>query len=592
MLKIKAFIEKGNNIKIVLIVTFLLSVILRTVLGIACGQMNVFYDELLHWNLSKSVFYHLGSNFRNDILSYKEILYSIVISGSHIFGNTETQYYIAVGINSVLMSSVIFPVYFMSSRFLNNKYRAGIIAFISVMLPEMFYTTKILQENLFYPMTIWFFYIFIVLILKEQYRIRNVLLLGGYVFLVSLCKQMALNIFAGVILYYILQFLFFDKGNRKKCFISLLYFVTMFLVLKVSYDILFNIVNGIAKESSAEVTIIAILQNLLDSYLLSRLIYPALTYLLMSALYFGFFTLFLPLSIGKDLNKEERNLFIIIGTILISTITVICLRIVPAENLDEMTARFHFIYMFFLIIPLLILFFSIYDKIRKVKQNRRIIFLSFTYILLLNYISIMPAEGSTIDCVGANYIKYLFNSEMMVNTLYMLIITGISICLYLLYKKKIKLFYSVILAGLLLSGVISNLYTYIYLYNDKQDSINKKEDALILNEYFENRKDFDWNSLLVISDRNTSDAKLESFLKRPDYYYSKTEDFTGYIKEHPGESFSGLNLYSFNHQFYDIKAAYPEYILTNKWISINGYDKVDLDLSRYYLYSRNKEAMN
>lgn len=589
MAKIRTFLEKGFNIYIILIFTFVLSVMIRIGIGLVCGQMNVFYDELLHWNLSKSVYYHLGSNFRNDILSYKEILYSVVLSVTHAFGNAETHYHIAVGINSVLMSSVIFPVYFMAYRFLHSRYRSFLIGVISILVPEMYYTVKLLQENLYYPMVIWFFYIFIVLVLNNQYRIRNGILMGGYLFLVSLCKQMALNLFAGVVLYYILQFLFFDKENRKKCLINLLFLVTVFCSLKFAYDNLFNIVNHISKESSSETTIIAILRNITDTYLLSRLIFPALSYLLLTTLYFGYFTVTLPLSMGDKLDKKERNLFLLTGTILISTIMVICLRIIPAENLDEISTRFHFRYMFFLAIPLFIVLFSIYDKSRRLKFNPKIGILSVLYILLLGYISIMPAEGSTIDCVGANYNKYLFNSDMMENTFRMLIILWITGCVYLLYKRKIKLFYSVLIISFVLSGVISNLYTYIYIYNDKQNSMNKNEDALALNRYFDEQPDFDWRSLLIVSDKNVSDAKLETFLKRPDYYYSKTADFSDYIKEHPGESFWELNLYSFNHMFHDPDVGYPKYILTNKWYSIKGYEKTMIDLNRYYLYKRTVE---
>ncbi|WFR56258.1 hypothetical protein QA584_21975 [Anaerocolumna sp. AGMB13025] len=592
MSKIKTYLEKGNNIYLILIVTFIGSVLLRIGLGLLCGQMNVFYDELLHWNLSKSVYYHLGSNFRNDILSYKEILYSIVLSVSHAFGDGQTQYHVAVAMNSVLMSSVVFPVYFMSNRFLNNRFRSFLIAVISIMVPEMYYTTKILQENLYYPMVIWFFFIFIMLILKNPYKLRNVILMSSYIFLVSLCKQMALNIFTGVVLYYILQFLFFDKENRKKCLISLLFFITVFLGLKFTYDILFNLINHISKESSAETTIIAILQNMFDTYLLSRLMYPLLSYLLLTTLYFGYFTVTLPISMSSVLDKKERNLFIVTCTILLSTIMVICLRIIPAENLDQVMARFHFRYMFYLVVPLLITLFSIYDKVKLVKFDLKIIILSVVYLMLLGYISIMPAEGSTIDCVGANYIKYLFNSEMMVNTFHMLVILWIAGSIYLLYRKKVKAFYGVVAATLLLSGVISNIYTYIYIYNDKQNSVNKNSDALTLNKYFEDQKDFDWRSLLFVSDKNVSDAKLETFFERPDYYYSKTDDFKKYIKDFPGESFWNLNLYSFNHLFHDPKVGYPEYILTNKWYSIEGYTQSELKLKRYYLYVRDEDGAN
>ena len=67
-MKIKTFLKDDKNVKYLIIVTFFLSVILRTLLGIAFGQINVFYDELLHWNLSKAVHYHLGNNFRNEML--------------------------------------------------------------------------------------------------------------------------------------------------------------------------------------------------------------------------------------------------------------------------------------------------------------------------------------------------------------------------------------------------------------------------------------------------------------------------------------------------------------------------------------------
>jgi len=592
MMKIKTFFKNENNVKYLVIATFFLSVILRTILGIAFGQINVFYDELLHWNLSKAVHYSLGNNFRNDILNYKEILYSMVISFSHYFGNPETQYFVAVGINSVLMSSVVFPIYLMSLKFINNKHQAGFIAFISIMIPEMFYTSKIIQENLYYPMVIWFFFLFIVLILKNQYKIANVIILSNYVYLISLCKQMALNIFAGVILYYLLQFFFFDKENRKKCVRSIIWFITIFLGLKVVYEIIFNLLNNLSTVSSSETTISVILGNLLDPWLLCELIFPAISYILMSILFFGFFTVLLPLSITKKLNKKERNLLLIIGTIFISTIAVICLRIIPSENLEDVTIRFHFRYLFFLLIPLLILFFSIYPKIVSGAANKKAAIMSVIFGLLLNYISIIPAKGSRIDCVGANYIKYLFDDEAMINTLHMLILISISICLYLLYRKKIKLLYSIIIVSIIIFGIVSNCYTYSLSYTSKQQAVSKKEDALAINEYFGETIASDMNSLLIISDTNVSCAQFEVYLQYPNYYYSKTKDFGEYIESNSGESFENLNLYSFNHLFYNKDIGYPKYIITaKKTLEIQGYDKVELVLKNYFLYSKNNVSI-
>lgn len=586
MAKWKVFINKKGNAGYIIVTIFIISVVIRTVLGVAFGQMNVFFDELLHWNLSKSVYYHLGSLFRNDMLNYNEMLYSVVISVSHFFGNTEMQYFIAVGINSILMSSVVFPVYAMSESFLGSRYQAVILSFVSIMLPEMAYTAKIIQENLYYPMTIWFFYLFIFLILRNPYRKRNMVFLGSYVFAVSLCKQMALNIFTGVVLYYLLQFLFFDKENRKKCAVCLLWFTAVFGSLKMLYGVLFNLANGLATESSSEVTIGVILGNLLDPYLISQLIYPAVTYLLLSVMFSGLFTVILPLSLVKELSVKERNLLLIIGTIFTSTVMVICLRIIPAENLDVVKIRFHFRYLFYLVVPLLILFLSMKDRLAGGKYLKRAALLSLLYILLLSHISILPEEGSKIDCAGANYIKYLFESEMMQNTLRILIIIVMSFCLYLLHRKKIKLFYSVILAGFVVSGIVNNCYTYSEFYENKQQSVSKKEDAFTINSYFHDIINKEDNSLLIISETKYSEGKLEVYLQHPDYYLCKMEDFKEFADGYSGGSFAGLTMNSFNIEFRDEELNCPEYIISYEPIRLEGYKETDIALNRYHMYER------
>jgi hypothetical protein len=628
-------LSKKKSVRALLFLLFLFSVALRTILGICFGQMNVFYDELLHWNLSKSIYYGIGNNFRNDILNYKEILYSAVIAVSHAFGNTEVQYFVAVGINSVLMSSVVFPVFGMTMEFLKRKEKYSkapvvvactfsapglklqasshinrntfaksifedkrflksiILAFISVFVPEMVYTAKIIQENLYYPLAIWFFYIFIVVIMKNPYRIRNVTAFGAYVFVLSICKQMALNIFAGVVLYYILQFLFFDKKNRRKCVTAIIWFSAGFLVLKFLYGVIFNLVNGLTNISSSEVTIGVILENLIDPYLLSQLIYPAMTYILLSILVFGFFTVLLPGSILKKLSVKERNLFLLVGMIFISTIAVICLRIIPSENLDNVAIRFHFRYLFFLLIPLLVLFMSIYDKVLRIKVTKRICILSGVYLLLLNHIGIMPAQGSKIDCVGYNYIKYLFDSDMMVKTFQLLIVMGVVFGCYLLYKRKVKLLYFLVLASFILSCLVNDCYTYSEYYKNKIDSVGKKEDAFTINSYLHDNISVDqknaFRKLLIISESKVSDAKLEVYLQYPNYYFCKMDDFDKFKENEENASFGELNLYSFNNDFQDADFAYPEYIISYKPISLDGYEEVYLNLNKYYFYTRTEK---
>jgi hypothetical protein len=585
MKRVKQYIEKESDVKYLIVSIFILSILARTVLGILFGQMNVFYDELLHWNISKSIHYDLSTNFRNSIINYNEILYSIFVSISHFYGNAETQYYIAVGINSIIMSSVIFPVYFMSNKFLNNKFRSVVISFISIILPEMFYTSKILQENLFYPMAIWFFYIFIKMIKYDQYSKKNVMLLSIYTFLISICKQIALNIFIGVLLYYILQ-LFIDKENRKRCIKSILLFVFIFFIFKLTYNKLFAFIYDIEITSTSSNAIITIIKNIFDIKLLMKLIFPAITYTMSSILYSGFFTVLLPLSYIKICNKYERNLLLIILMLFVSTVAVICLSIVPYENPDQVNIRIHIRYLFYLIIPILIVFFSIYDRVKNFDKIN-ISLISALFVICLYYVNVIPPY-SLIDCMPSYHLSYFIQSDVIKYTLYLFIIVFIFLSLYLLYKNKIKFLYITIIICLMINGVLSNGFAYYISNRVKLVSVYDKEDALSLNKYFNENITNRSDKVLIISGTAISNGTLELYLEIP-YYFCLIEDFNNMFYD---SSFDKLNLTSFNFQFKDKNLPYPKYIITNTPLFIQGYDNVNINLNKYYLYIKNNEEFS
>lgn len=588
MKKLNMIMEKDKNLKYLLISLFILSVIFRSYWGITHGEIYVFFDELLHWNISKSIFWGLGTNFRNDIINYQEILYSILMSISHCIGNTEIQYYIAIGINSVLMSSVIFPVYKMAKCFINDKKVAVLISLIAIIMPEMFYTSKIMQENLYYPLVIWFFYIFIKFILKDQYNYKSLIKLSLYIFIISLCKQMALNLFCGICLYYFIQFII-DKPNRKKCFFGMFSFITVFICLKLIYNYIFVLLLGVNTSSCSENTIKFILKNLFDLHIITKLIYPALCYIILTILYFGVFTIILPVINFKSLNKNQQNLLLLVGSIFITTIGVICLSIIPIENLDQINIRFHYRYFFFLLIPILILFFSMYQDIHSYINYRNLTAFTIFYIMLLKYVNIIPV-GSQVDCIPSNYLNRIFNSDMMKNTLYMLIIIGILLCLLLLYNKRIKLLYILIVFYFVFTSSMSLIYDYNESDRIKQSSIIQKEDALKLNEFLSTNK-HKQNSVLIISDQAVSDAPFEAYLKYPNYYYTMKADFIHYLTNMKNNTFSKLQLFSFNNYFNDNNIKNPKYIICNEKLNLNGYRFVDIHMKKYFLYSRTRNEI-
>ena len=100
------------NMKELVVVLFISSVILRGIIATIFSEYSVFYDELLHLKLAKGISEGQGIYFRGAELNYKEILYSLIISPAFLVSsNMEIVHIFIMWINSVLMSSAIRDMY-------------------------------------------------------------------------------------------------------------------------------------------------------------------------------------------------------------------------------------------------------------------------------------------------------------------------------------------------------------------------------------------------------------------------------------------------------------------------------------------------
>lgn len=571
-----------RKVYVILFSIFILNIVIRSILALKFSDLSVFPDELLHWNISKSIAENGKVIYRNINIGYSEILYSIVISIAHISSDTEVAYKIAKVINCILMSSAIFPIYLMAMKILKNKKISLLIAIIGIIVPEMTYTLKIMQENLYYPMFMWFWFIIITMIYDNKFSNRNIILLALYVFFMTICKQMGLNVFVGIVIYYIV-ITFLYKKNYKRNLIQLFLFIISFMIIKNIYISIFNIVNNTGNTITDSV-ISQIIHNILNKSILVKLIYPLLDYVVMIIISFGVYTVILPFSLFSKLEDKQQKLLIIIIAIIFSTIGVICFQILPAENLGETVIRVHLRYIYYMFIPLFILFYSCSKKVEEVGVNKLGILLLFNLIIMISLINVLPkyvsVDGPTLTILGT--VEKLDAISISVKMILIFAITALG---YLLYNEKVKIFYRSIVVILIVNSLV-NTVAFCKSENIGRKNFNEtKNEAIQMNNYLEqNLKEN--SKIVILATDEYAEGNLEGHLSVPYYLILKNDFYNNIINGNKIE-FNNMQLVTFSKSCKNDQFSEPDYIICKNYIGINGYDLVDIGLKDYKLYRKN-----
>lgn len=569
----KSVLKQGT----ILFSIFILSSVFRSILGLKNAEFSVFFDEVLHWNIAKSLISGKGIAFRGVMVARYDILYSFFISFANIVDNTENAYHIALVINAILMSTTIFPVYLFARKAgLSKNYSYGMSCF-SVLIPEMTYTCSIVQENLMYPMAIWYFVIFLYVI-EDIEKNKKVAGLAIFAFLLCLVKDFALAFFCGTVLFFILEFII--KNNSVKILKALFVYIFVFLIFWIGYRKIINFytydANIISKSSSIFDSILKL--KIKD---LIRMIYPIVVYIVATITFWGVFPIIVLVSLFEKLDEKLKNILKLTGFLFLSYIGVISKVITLSENYDSLTIRIHYRYYFFLIIPVMICFLLVRDKI---EVNLKLILLLCLFITLLKTVNSIPTMGSKIDCPIADIFRYM-DSDMLKTTVIVLFIIFIAFLFYLLFIKKMILFKVALFLFFLVLFLGDMILGYQTLHPIKEANYNKREEINIINNYIGKRKD---NQILLLGNNDHFTFFLESYLQN--LYYLITEEEMILTEER--NSLQGAVLEGFKTKFLYQTENNPQFIIAGKELNFDGYAQVDLGISNYYLYERNGETVD
>jgi len=189
--KLKLKFSKTRDTVIILIL-FLLFFLFLFSLSFFLKRISIISDEILYYDIARSIFYGQGIKELNASRSYQKILYSLIISPFFAIKNPLVRVNLITTFNCVIYASSIFPLWLISKNYLNRK-NCYIILILNMIFPYIMFSTSFMAEILYYPLVLWLFYVWIKR--PENYNPKKFIfdaLLGFVCFIVYACKEVGL----------------------------------------------------------------------------------------------------------------------------------------------------------------------------------------------------------------------------------------------------------------------------------------------------------------------------------------------------------------------------------------------------------------
>ncbi len=119
---------------------YLVLVITKVILAYFIPAPSVFSDEYYYIKTARSFFFNKEFTVHGTITSKFPPLYPIILSPSYLLNDMKTIYFLMKIINAILLSSIIFPIYWLAKEFLDEN-KAFLITIITSLLAPFLLTS-------------------------------------------------------------------------------------------------------------------------------------------------------------------------------------------------------------------------------------------------------------------------------------------------------------------------------------------------------------------------------------------------------------------------------------------------------------------
>lgn len=479
------------------------------------STVHVEVDEELYLSLAKS-FHYLGRfEMNGEIANYNCVLYSMLISIAYYFYNPRTLLFTMRLINVVVMCSSIFPIWLLASKVLQSEKKAMNLCLLSMMMPYMFDSAYIMQENLSYPLFLWTVY-FGYCAFEEKTRSR---ILPAAV-LAALCfftKTYLLSIPVAVNICFIMQLK--NEKEVKEPVKRIAFYDCVYLCSVAALYVFVYLINGGMKGENHY-------SNQLSG------LFPVTGWTVVSAItgiviFGGLFLLntgVLPMPAILYYKKRFQkcrwifNFTILSCVILIMEIVI--LVVIPIEGVPTIPHKFQFRHFNILVPLILILYAEVMDEIDFLRNGRVQKGIYLSIVLSMCYFIIM--QGKTRQAIMDGHVYLLLENAskyvMRYADVLAVILIGVAFTFLLLQIKKkekwINIYHKACIAFVLMFWLL-NCVQLPYYTNYVAEGMQIQDDGIKIAEYLNEN---DYESVYYVYE-NTEEKK--SYLR----------NFYGYIKQ-------------------------------------------------------------
>ena len=345
-----------RTIFILTVILFVISSVIRSVCACFSKSIGIYPDEIRYIDISRSLFNGTGILVHNVHMDFDQILYPIFLIPFNFIKNQILQINAIAVFNSVLVSSVIFPVYLLGRKIIKKNSIILLLLCTIFLLPDLAMSVTFMSENLFYPLSAWLIY-FVFQFWdsdKKKEKIVYCILSAVFCFLSYLTKVVSVYFIGAFISALGFDCLFTKKNTVKQ---------------NIKYGIIFSFI-ACGAILGFKLLIYLLLGSGNASYNgnlgLSIYDFKTVMYFLYANLYNGMFALtaffyfpvILPLFRFKRLSNSEKNMLVFAVVSLVIMIVIITCSISLNEDYPNLYMRQHTRYY----APLLIMFLTLFYK--------------------------------------------------------------------------------------------------------------------------------------------------------------------------------------------------------------------------------------
>ena len=320
---------------------FFASCLWRGLSGWYTRRTSTYYDEMVYWSLARSLFHGQGLSLYELPAYYDKFIYSLVISPLFFIANSATRMKALVFLNSVLISSSLFPAYFLSRR-MTESGRIRILSLILFCLwPDLFYAhTGAMAENLYLPLSLWLILLHADLLKTDKAPGKSIpwglsFLTGFLTYVTYMVKAGASGFAAAFFLMMVCRIIRPGKRNRKAFIWTLVAYLLPLLIGEFLCRLLMG--NQSAYDSKMRFWQIASL------YRAEYFVYALIIYVLFLAVSWFFFPIFLPWGV-ENLRKNGSRSASVLSFVLFSllfTLLGTVFTITMREDVGSILPRIH-----------------------------------------------------------------------------------------------------------------------------------------------------------------------------------------------------------------------------------------------------------